>query len=68
MCDVCYFLALKSLKLEYYLIDHKQVAFSENMICRKDIWQGSFEWLEQGFYLLENLEIKNLKKDKSETK
>lgn len=22
----------------------------------KDIWQGSLEWLEQGFYLFENLE------------
>ena len=22
---------------------------------QKDIWQGSLEWLEQGFYLLENL-------------
>lgn len=33
----------------------------KDVLCPKDIWQGSLEWLEQGFYQLENLEREKVK-------
>lgn len=32
----------------------------EHVVCIKDIWKGSLEWLEQGLYQLENLERQGL--------
>lgn len=34
-------------------------------MCVKDIWQGSLGWLEQGFYLFENLKTEKDKSGKS---
>lgn len=57
-CNLCYCLAENRNRFK------KISSISHNRLIMwkfgtKDIWQGSLEWLEEGFYLPENLEEKS---------